>query len=681
MRLRIRSLQLRAMTADGLFGTHFNFEGGLVIVRADNSSGKSTCMQAIIYALGLEGMLGASQEVPLPHAMTSYLEHDGKKHRVLSSSVFVEVENQEGIVITCERAAKDDVKSPNLITVAEAPLLTGGPSGVPSRPFYVRQSGAASRPDGFHYFLARFLGWVLPTVTRYDGKESPLYMEVIFPLMFVEQKHGWAGVQARMPTHLRIREPAKRATEFVLGLQATDALVRSHSLHARAEELRASWVATREELAKAGTQRDGILQNVPTQPPLDWPSAAEPQMLFPYGETWRNLTEEVAHVRQTFDAAKKHGIPTVKAARPALEARLNTAEQALSRGEHTGLRLVRELEREEQQLRSTQERLAALREDLRRNQDAAKLQKMGAVLPQGFLTDCPSCHRPLADSLLPATTKFNAMSVEDNVEFLKEQIATFEALEGESRRLVMAHNARVSVTRETNSNLRSDIRSIKKSLSADERMPSVEAIERLVRLERTVEDTNRLRDQFASGVERLTAIVKEHRAVVAERKEIESGLTPSDVERIEKLESSFRAQLREYDFSSVGIDTISISMDSYRPTHEGFDLGFDLSASDMVRTIWAYLLGLVEVARTEETNHLGLLILDEPRQQETKQVSFAGLLKRASLALAANQQIIFATSEEPATLKTMLKDIPHSLHLVEGQILKPMSDDERARRE
>ncbi len=72
------------------------FAPGLVVLRADNSSGKSTCLQGIVYALGLEGMLSASRAIPLPHVATSSLtdEADGRELGVLESYVMLEFENE-----------------------------------------------------------------------------------------------------------------------------------------------------------------------------------------------------------------------------------------------------------------------------------------------------------------------------------------------------------------------------------------------------------------------------------------------------------------------------------------------------------------------------------------------------------------------------------------------------------
>ena len=110
----------------------------------------------------------------------------------------------------------------------------------------------------------------------------------------------------------------------------------------------------------------------------------------------------------------------------------------------------------------------------------------------------------------------------------------------------------------------------------------------------------------------------------------------------------------------------------HRPTHDGFDLGFNLSASDMIGTILACLYGLLEVSLTHSTNHAGLLILDQPRQQETAAVSFKEFLNRAAGARAANQQVVFATSEDSTNLRSMLQALPHQYIEFEGKTLSKM---------
>jgi hypothetical protein len=175
-------------------------------------------------------------------------------------------------------------------------------------------------------------------------------------------------------------------------------------------------------------------------------------------------------------------------------------------------------------------------------------------------------------------------------------------------------------------------------------------------------------------MERLTVILNELRERWVEvQGQIRSlsgqDLSANDERKLQGFESRFKDQVRQYGLGSVPVDELRISRETYRPTHDGFDLGFNLSASDMIRTIWAYLYGLLEVSRTHSTNHAGLLILDEPRQQETAAVSFKEFLNRAAGARAANQQVIFATSEDSNNLRSMLQSLPHQYIEFEGKIL------------
>jgi hypothetical protein len=141
-------------------------------------------------------------------------------------------------------------------------------------------------------------------------------------------------------------------------------------------------------------------------------------------------------------------------------------------------------------------------------------------------------------------------------------------------------------------------------------------------------------------------------------------LTSEDKAKPDAVAASMRRQLSGYNLLSITPSEIDVSGESYRPTHEGFDLGLDLSASYMIRVIWAYLLAFLQVGRTSG-NHAGLLMLDEPRQQETARASYQQSIHEAA-ELARGAQIIFATSEEPETLAGMLRGTQHGSIFPEG---------------
>jgi len=139
---------------------------------------------------------------------------------------------------------------------------------------------------------------------------------------------------------------------------------------------------------------------------------------------------------------------------------------------------------------------------------------------------------------------------------------------------------------------------------------------------------------------------------------------------------------------------VNVSYDTYRPEHEGFDIQTDvnsktstvtaagdtspittqlqnsISASDLIRTIWAYLTGMLEMGRSGNTNHPGFILFDEPRQQSTRDVSFVELLRRAATSNSFGQQVIFFTSENLERLKGHLTGLPRSLVAIEGRVIK-----------
>jgi len=96
-------------------------------------------------------------------------------------------------------------KNTKLAQTWQGPGLTIGPPLGEQRDYFVLDGGAATNESEFHTYLAAFLGWDLPIVARYDGSECPLYLEAIFPMLFVEQKRGWSAIQGPFPTFFRIK--------------------------------------------------------------------------------------------------------------------------------------------------------------------------------------------------------------------------------------------------------------------------------------------------------------------------------------------------------------------------------------------------------------------------------------------------------------------------------------------
>lgn len=251
--MKIRHLRIRINTENGLHGTDIAFPDGLVVIRADNSMGKSTCILSILVALGLEAMLTSSQrDLPLPPVMKEELDSDGFIVKVLESDIFLEIENKNKERIVIHRTIKG-ARNKNLVTVVFGAALTNEYENYTSEDFYVSRPGAATRERGFHRFLAEFLGWNLPEVQTFEGRQSPLYLQCIFPYFAVEQKRGWASLLPPIPTQFRIRDPHKRVIEFLLNLDAYEIAAKRIELNDRIKIVETAWTSNANELVYLAT--------------------------------------------------------------------------------------------------------------------------------------------------------------------------------------------------------------------------------------------------------------------------------------------------------------------------------------------------------------------------------------------------------------------------------------------
>ena len=86
------------------YGYRIPFSSGLNIIRGDNSSGKSTLVNSLIYSLGMEEIIGSKGNASLPYALKDRFDLNGDNKSIISSTVYLELENQLGKVITLKRA-------------------------------------------------------------------------------------------------------------------------------------------------------------------------------------------------------------------------------------------------------------------------------------------------------------------------------------------------------------------------------------------------------------------------------------------------------------------------------------------------------------------------------------------------------------------------------------------------
>jgi hypothetical protein len=245
-------------------------------------------------------------------------------------------------------------------------------------------------------------------------------------------------------------------------------------------------------------------------------------------------------------------------------------------------------------------------------------------------------------------------------------------MQGDVQRRVDAARQRLSAVHTRIEEVRKEIRAARATLISPANSPSLAAIREQLQLEDRISSLEEIERNFAGLIEDVRPIVD---AIAGARERLAAlpgeRLDSEDESKLAALERSLVSQLSEYGFRSFPVETIGISRDNYLPTREGFDLGFVTSASDAIRIVWSYLLGLAEVGHSYQTNHLGMLMFDEPRQQATDPVSFRALLRRAANVVSSEGQMVFATSEPEESLRRFLEGVRYEQMTFDGMVLEP----------
>ena len=200
------------------------------------------------------------------------------------------------------------------------------------------------------------------------------------------------------------------------------------------------------------------------------------------------------------------------------------------------------------------------------------------------------------------------------------------------------------------SETRSNIRTLKTELTSDNRLPSIELIEKRLKLKARLDLYRRKYEEVALFKEYFKNLSVEWVQILSEEKKLPKTLSAFDYKKISELETVFKQLLREFNYRSKPIDSISISRDTLLPVVDRYSLKFDSSASDFTRAIWSY-----------EGNHPKLFILDEPGQQEAGDNDLQFLLKRLG-DYRDTQSIVFSSFHQSETaFEACTKDVDFEL--------------------
>lgn len=654
--IKIRRLRVEIHTKHRILGFDEFFDDHMNIICSEkNTSGKSSIISSIYYALGLEEIIGGRGYNVLSSAFKTKIESEETELDVLESKVYLEITN--GIKdITILRAAKMKDRDCNLMTIFHSKMEKINNIDTRIEDMYVHSQNSATSKKGFFTFLESFLNMELPSVPGTDDKEKKLYLQLIFSSMLIEQKRGWADLFSGMP-HFGIREPKKRVIEYLLNMDTLKNEKLKHQLKIKEKTIIEKWKQlykeTTETLGKMNLQLRGVKENVEI---LNEPEKLINIIYNSNGNIY-SLDKFIQLKKVEYDDLIKIKPKNINNFQE-LKAELKKVEEDIINYEEKLKDTRSHLNNENISIERLKNSLELIQTDIINNQDAKKLRNLGSKEGFNSFKDiCPTCNQPISDTLLVSQNKTDVMSIEDNIKHLKSQEKVFEHAIEQKRQIVKKLNKDISEIEKVVTNLyrlakvtRNDIfaidgavseRVIYKKIELTKIIESLENIE----VENIINNFKNLSDEWQLYLSDLGKLPK-------------NKFTEQDEKKLKSLRDNFVSNLKTFGYrSSSDIDKVIISRDTYMPTIENFDLKFDSSASDHIRRIWAFTIALAQTSSVLNGKHPGILIFDEPGQHSIvvgDMGAFFDCLK--SLAIK-NQVLVGITIKETDTRELIIKKI------------------------
>lgn len=674
--LRINAIKIQIVTADGLYGFEQSFQNGLNIIRGNNSSGKSSLFQAILYALGLEELLGGKNEKTMQSVLKDQVEFpDSNFHEVLQSEVFLEIENKN--TITIRRSIISPTESPKLVNIYYGNLLTGNNKYLKKQSMYIHDKGGATDTTyGFHFFLSEFLGWSLPEVINNQGQPAHLYIQQIAPIFMIEQKSGWSDFFSTMP-YYGIKQATSRVIEFILNMDIFENQKKKTELNYREDCLKETWKTEYIKISNLARDTRYDLQGL-----TENPSILNIKEVFLAKETKNGVIDiesELSLLQKEYEELSQTPVKSVGENAEIFEKELNNLQYILKKKSLLYDVLNSDLLLNEQQLEELKEQLLDVSSDLQKNKSALKITNLGGEIQSEIaISICPTCHQHIEDSLLPHNVQEIPMSIDENIQYLESKKKMIEKyIEGQSKKC-NEYNRNLNILKQELANIRTQIRSLKKDLIEDNRLPSISDIEYRLNLKKKIGFFDRKIDEFNELKEKFRNLSIEYKQLLVSKKNmLESFSSNTDRNKVNDLEFFFKTALTDFKYESKPIETIRISPDDYLPltqliTGEKYNIRFDSSASDFIRCLWAYYIALMQTSLKYKGNHPNLLMFDEPKQQDMSEEGFKIFLHKLS-EFSSEQVLVFASFEnKDESFLSATEGLTYNLIRIEEKLIKPL---------
>lgn len=661
--LKINRLRIEVKTVEGLFGLDNKFDKKINFIASyKNTKGKSSSIEAIYYCLGLEELIGGKGEKALKPVFRDKLIYENTEINVLETEFYLEIVGIDNIVRTIHRTSCKAYHSSNLIRVYHGDIDGAIKGTCTYEDTYVHLAGAASNKRGFHTLLEDMIGLKLPKVPSYDDVDRKLYLQIIFSAIFIEQKRGWAGLFATTPTYLRVRDPQKRAIEYLIGLESLDIEEKRQKCKDSEAYIKKEWELILSNINIILDKSMCEVENINSKPEI-----LNKDIEFPIFKILDDgkriyIKDYILQLEEKLERLESDS-SCVGSNMSKLEIELYNKQDELLKLEDTLIEEKKQYIYEKQNIKSLIESLEAIDLDLENNKDILKIKKLGSTKDWSINDNiCPTCNQHIQDILIPQSNNIKVMSIEENIRHLEAQKNMIEFSIKSSKNNELIINSNIQLLEEKIVEYRRVLRSIKNDLYSIDGSISESIVREKILIKNTIEDLAKLIIEVNKLCEKIKILSIEWKDNLGIKNSLpESNFSENDKAKIKNLKDNFIKNLTLFGYKSIS-DTskVEISEDKLMPVINGFDIRFDSSASDSVRVIWAFTLALMQTSMKLGGNHPRILIFDEPGQQSMVVSDLINFITELC-KLDNETQIIMGITLDDTYVKSTIEQIDKSI--------------------
>lgn len=632
------------------FGRNLDFTSGLNLVVGDNTSGKTTLVESLFYALGMEELIeGKPGTRSLDKAVREQflcgkINGHERAWQVKQSYVRLQLSNSNHDAITIMRYIQSvDLKRPDVLYVWRTPMINIT-RDLDKKEYYVHNQGDHNEDYnvGFYAFLADFAGLPIIKVPARNKDYTLLYMQTLFSATYIEQKRGWSDFFANIRS-FNIMSPKQRLVEYIMDYRTNEKLINKIKLSELKKNLEKSWenkvIALQNYLACNGLYMEGLESD------LGKMKTALEDLHIVYrlknaelGIYLEDLQERISSLEK-----KQNSELTNCKNEQYLEA-LNIYEG--HKDEYD--RFCIKLSNEDDNLSTITKQVRYIDAEINRYRS---LRRVNNVITTLDVKICPICHQKMP---LERNHDINVLSSDDIDEsinvlvvqksFLSPLIKNLEELVS-NMKLNKQYLDRQLRKEKVEIEMLASLHDIALNpLSTREQFQLVEAKSQLASFAV-------IKDYIKNRIKDLECVKQSYCEVCNELKEKKNK--EHEEQPIAKQLSAFKDLLRKFGYTSNSVaNSVYFKEDKttyqYLPviTHNDGgeeEIRSDSSASDFIRSIWAYYLTLLKFGN----HHPGFLVMDEPCQHSMKEDSLLHLFEVCSQI--KDRQVILFCSSQPKT--------------------------------